>query len=233
MTASHAVGLTPVQWIAARATLPDDLAPVVAAADTPGALVDALLGQARSIEAVRCVASALPPREGVWWAWSNAKLTAQALHGAALPPLLKMCLDAVERWVSAPTDEHRRSAWSAGDALGTSTAAGAAAAAVFMSGGSIAAAGVAEMPPPPGVCGTMVSTGVILAVSTAPPATHAERWAAAVQQGQAIVEQLGGWEAAIAATWQVLNAQQQAFAQSSQPPAAEAAAPTASQGTTS
>jgi hypothetical protein len=222
-----------VQWIAARATLPEDLAPLVASAETPGALVDALLGQARPIEAVRCVASALPPREGAWWAWSNAKQTAQVLHGAALPPLLKLCLDAVERWVSAPTDEHRRSAWSAGDALGTSTAAGAAAAAVFLSGGSIASAGVAEMPPPPGVCGTMVSTGVILAVSTAPPDTHAARWAAAVQQGQAIVEQLGGWEAAIAATWRVLDAQQQAFVKSSTPPASEPAPSAASGGTAS
>jgi hypothetical protein len=230
MTDGQSVGLTPVQWIAARAALAEELAPLVAAAAEPGALVDALLAAGRPIEAARCVAGALPPREGIWWAWVSAKHTAQALHGAGLPPLLKLCLEAVEKWITAPTDEHRRAAWSAGDALGLSTAAGATAGAVFLSGGSVAAAGGPEAPPPPGVCGTMVSTAVILAVTTAPPASIAERWAATVQQGRAIIDQLGGWDAAIATTWQGLEAQQQAFARATQPPPTGDAAPAAPAG---
>jgi hypothetical protein len=224
MTDRQSVGLTPVQWIAARAALPEELAPLVASAPEPGALVDALLAAGRSVEAVRCVAGAVPPREGIWWAWVSARQTAQALHGGGVPPLLKLCLDAVERWITAPTDERRRAAWSAGEALGLSTPAGATASAVFLSGGSVAAPGGPESPPPPGLAGTMVSTAILLAVTTAPPSSIPERWTVTVQQGRAIIDQLGGWDSAIAATWQSLDAQQQLFSQSTTPPqTAEAA----------
>jgi hypothetical protein len=142
------------------------------------------------------------------------------MHGAALPPLLKLTLDAVEKWITAPNEEARRAAWSAGDAFGAGTPAGAAAAAVFMSGGSIGPVGSMEVPPPPGVCGTMVSTAVILAAVTGPPKQIPDSYRAFVAQGLAVIAQLGGWDAAITATWQVLEAQQRAHAQVSAPPGA-------------
>jgi hypothetical protein len=226
MTDTQSAGLTPVQWIAARADLGDDLAPLVANAADPGALVSVLLASEKGAEAVRCVASALPPREGIWWAWASARHTAQTMHGSALPPLLKLALDAVDKWINAPSDETRRAAWSAGDAFGTGTPAGAAAAAVFMSGGSVGPVGSMEIPPPPGVCGTLVSTSVILAAVTGPPREIAASYQAFVAQGLAIITQLGGWDAAIAATWQVLDAQQRAHAQLTAPPGERAAAST-------
>jgi len=220
MTDTQSAGLTPVQWIAARANLGDDLVPLVASAAEPGALVSALLASETFAEAVRCVASALPPREGIWWAWASARHTAQTMHGSALPPLLKLALDAVDKWIHAPSDESRRAAWSAGDAFGTGTPAGAAAAAVFMSSGSVGPANGMEIPPPPGVCGTLVSTSVILAAVTGPPKEIAASYQAFVAQGLAIITQLGGWDAAIAASWQVLDAQQRAHAQLTAQPAA-------------
>jgi hypothetical protein len=226
MTDTQSAGLTPVQWIAARADLGDDLAPLVAAAAEPGALVSELLANAKGAEAVRCIASALPPREGIWWAWASARHVAQLMHGAALPPLMRLALDAVDKWINAPSDETRRAAWSAGDAFGTGTPAGAAAAAVFMSGGSIGPAGSMEIPPPPGVCGSLVSTAVVLAAVSGPPKEIATAYQTFVAQGLAIIAQLGGWDAAIAATWQVLDAQQRAHAQLAASPAA--AAPAAS-----
>lgn len=225
MTDTQSAGLTPVQWIAARADLGDDLAPLVAGAAEPGALVSALLASEKGAEAVRCVASALPPREGIWWAWASARHTAQTMHGSALPPLLKLALDAVDKWINAPSDESRRAAWSAGDAFGTGTPAGAAAAAVFMSGGSVGPAGSMEIPPPPGVCGTLVSTSVILAAVSGPPKEIAASYQMFVAQGLAIITQLGGWDAAIAATWQVLDAQQRAHAQLTAQSAAGAPTP--------
>lgn len=225
MTDTQSAGLTPVQWIAARANLGDDLAPLVETAADPGALVSALLTHEKGAEAVRCVASALPPREGIWWAWISARHTAQSLHGSALPPLLKLALDALDKWITTPSDESRRAAWSAGDALGTGTPAGAAAAAVFMSGGSVGPAGSMEIPPPPGVCGTLVSTSVILAAVSGPPKEIAASYQAFVAQGVAVITQLGGWDAAIAATWQVLDAQQRAHAQLNASPAAGSTAP--------
>ncbi len=217
MTDSQPVGLTPVQWIAARATLPDDMRPMVDGAADPGMLVDALLADGKGPEAVRCVAGALPAREGVWWAWVSARHTAQTVHGDAVPPLVRAALDAVEQWINGPGDDARRAAWAAGDAAGVGTPVGAAAAAAFLSGGSIAPAGTPNMPPPPGVSGTLVSTAVILAVATAPPESMPALYDAYVRQGLAVITQLGGWDVAIAKTWQALDAQQRDHARISAP----------------
>lgn len=208
MNDNQAVGLTPVQWIAARAALPEDMLPMVSAAADPNALVEALLAEGKGPEAVRCVAGALPAREGVWWAWVSARHTAQAVHGDELPAPMKTTLDALERWINGPDDEARRAAWAAGEAAGLGTPAGAAAAAAFLSGGSIAPAGTPNMPPPPGVSGTLVSTAVVLAVATSDPQNMVALFEAYVRQGMAIITQLGGWDVAIAKTWQALDSQQ-------------------------
>jgi len=213
MTQSQSVGLTPVQWIAARATLGDDLKPVLDASPDPGALVQSLVNDGKHAEAIRCLAGALPVREGIWWAWVSARHTAQLVYAGGLPPLLRLALDGVEKWINTPSDEARRSAWSAGDALGVGTPTGAAAAAVFMSGGSLALPSAPITPPPPGIAGAMVSTSVILAVASAPPEQLNALYDAYVKQGLAIVEQLGGWESAIGKTWHALDAQQQEYQQ--------------------
>jgi len=225
MTQNKSVGLTPVQWIAARATLGDDLQPVLDASPDPGALVETLVKDGKHPEAIRCLAGALPVREGIWWAWVSARHTAQLVYAGGLPPLLRLALDAVEKWINAPSDEARRSAWSAGDALGVGTPTGAAAAAVFMSGGSLALPSAPVTPPPPGIAGAMVSTSVILAVASAPPEHLDALYEAYVKQGLAIVEQLGGWESAIGKTWQALDAQQQEYQQFTQANAPPASAP--------
>lgn len=226
MTEQEAAGLKPVQWIAIRAALEEDVQPIVDAAATPGALVDALLADDKGPEAIRCVAGALPSREGVWWAWVSARHTAQTVHGDNLPAPMRSTLQALEQWINAPDDEARRTVWAAGEAEGLSTPAGAAAAAAFLSGGSIAPAGTPNVPPPPGVSGTLVSTAVGLAVATAPPEMMAELYDAYVKQGVAIVEQLGGWDVAIAKTWQAIDAQQRDHAAATAaPPDAGAAVP--------
>ncbi len=208
MTDHQTAGLTPVQWIAARAALPDEAAPLVAEASEPGALVQALMQAGSAPEAVRCIAGALPAREGVWWAWVSARHAATTAHGETIPDDVRSALDAVERWVTSPEDTTRREAWAAGERVGTDTPVGAAAAAVFLSGGSIAPKGVAHTPAPPGICGTLVSTAVILSVATSPPAVMPALFDAYVKQGLAVIEQLGGWDVAIAKTWQALEAQQ-------------------------
>jgi hypothetical protein len=218
MTENQTVGLTPVQWIAARATLPEDVLPLVEAAANPGELVDALLAEGKGPEAVRCVAGALPAREGVWWAWVSARHTAQAVHGDTLPPPMRTALDALEKWIGAPDDAARRSVWAAGEVAGVGTPAGAAAAAAFLSGGSIGPEGAPNVPPPPGVSGTLVSTAVVLAAVTAPPESIAALFDAYVRQGVAIVTQLGGWDVAIAKTWQALDSQQRDHALATAPP---------------
>ncbi len=208
MTEHQTAGLTPVQWIAARAALPEEVAPLVTSANDPGALVQSLMQEGLAPEAIRCIAGALPAREGVWWAWVSARHAATSTHGDAIPDNVQEALNAVERWINAPDDTTRREAWTVGESVGTDTPVGAAAAAVFLSGGSIAPAGVANTPAPPGICGTLVSTAVVLSVATSPPAVMPALFDAYVKQGLAVIEQLGGWDVAIAKTWQALEAQQ-------------------------
>lgn len=222
MTEHQTAGLTPVQWIAARAALPDEVAPIVAAASEPGALVQALMQEGLSPEAVRCIAGALPAREGVWWAWVSARHAATSTHGDTIPAAVQQALDAVERWIASPDDNTRRDAWAAGESVGIDTPVGAAAAAVFLSGGSIAPAGVAHTPAPPGICGTLVSTAVVLSVATSPPAVMPALFDAYVKQGLAVIEQLGGWDVAIAKTWQALEAQQREVSNAQATPEADA-----------
>lgn len=216
-------GVTPVRWIAMRAALDDEFAPLVDAAADPRALVTALLDAAAYPAAIRAVAAALPLREGVWWAWVSARHAAQGVHGETVPEPLARTLARVEAWVGDPSDANRRSAWDAANALGLDTAAGAAGVAAYMAGGSVAAADGPVVPPPPGVSGTLVGAAVTIAAVGGDPAAIAERARHYVQQGLVIVDKLGGWEAAIRRTWDALDAQHRAHVAAATPPATGAA----------
>jgi len=121
-----------VAWLVERAHLADDIAPLAAAAADGGALVQALVADGKTPEAFRVIAAALPPREGVWWAWVSARHATQlAAEGGEPPAALTAALSAVEQWIANPDDDRRRAAWAAGQAAGLETAAGCAAGAVF------------------------------------------------------------------------------------------------------
>src|SRR5256885_1149294 len=79
-------------WLADRAALDEEARAAVTfalpgalapgAAD-PGPLVQGLLDAERPADALRVVACALPPREGVWWAWVSARHAMQAMQARA------------------------------------------------------------------------------------------------------------------------------------------------------
>src|SRR5581483_10984656 len=112
-------------WLVERALLDDDARAAVSAiapsalaggAADPTLVAQALLAAGRAADAIRFVACALPPREGVWWAWVSARHAAQvaAAGGKPTPPAVTEALNAVERWISQPNDDTRRGAWVAG-----------------------------------------------------------------------------------------------------------------------
>lgn len=211
-----------------RVTDPDALA---AGANDPERLARALLAIGRPADALRLIGCALPPREGVWWAWVAARHAAQvaqaraaapapppgAADGAAppvppLPPTQQEldALAAVERWVAQPTDEHRRQAWAAGQAAGLETPAGSVAAAAYFSTGSLAAPhSPMVVPPPPGAHAAMAAGAVLLAAAHTDALHLADVAGAFLAQAVAVVRRLGGWEPAAVAARQHFIAQRE------------------------
>jgi len=213
-----------IAWLVARAQLPDDVAPLAATSADGAALVQALVADGKTPEAFRVIAAALPPREGVWWAWVSARHATQlAAEGAEPPAKLAAALAAVEQWIANPDDDRRRAAWAASQAAGLETAAGCAAGAVFFTSGSIAPADVAPVPPPAGIDRMLTGNAVGLAVAVHPE--HFEALAGAyIAQGLEVVKQLGGWDKAIALSRDHFQAQQERHALISAPPTSGAPA---------
>jgi len=174
----------------------DAMAIAVGAADG-NALLSRLLDAGLAVDAVRLVASALPPREGVWWAWTAAAHAAKLAGATGVDPSAAAALAAAERWMVTPDDGCRRSAWAAAQQAGLETPAGNAAGAAFMTGGSVAPAELAPVPPPPGIHATMVFVAVVSSAAIDP--AHFDPLARAfIAQGVEVLRQLGGWEESIA-----------------------------------
>jgi len=207
-----------VAWLVERAHLSDDVAPLAAAVADGGALVQALVANGKTPEAFRVIAAALPPREGVWWAWVSARHATQLAAVSGEPPApLAAALAAVEQWIANPDEDRRRAAWAAAEAAGLETAAGCAAGAVFFTSGSVAPADVTPVPPPPGIDRLLAGNAVGLAVAVHPH--HFEALAGAyLAQGLEVVKQLGGWDKAITLSRDHFQAQQERHAGSSTPP---------------
>src|SRR5262245_38242706 len=93
-------------------------------------------------DAIKFLAHALPKREAVWWAWVCARRAT-----ATPPPKIKAALDATEKWIAQPSEEHRHAAMKAAEAAEFKTPAGCAGLAAFFSGPSLAPPGHPQVPP--------------------------------------------------------------------------------------
>jgi hypothetical protein len=207
-----------------RSGLPDDATPLAATVTDGASLVQVLAGNGKPVEALRVIAAALPPREGVWWAWVSARHASQlAAADRQSPPAVSAALAAVERWNSNPDDDARRAAWSAGERAGLETAIGCTAAAVFLTSGSVAPPDVPPVPPPAGVDRMLVGNAVALAAAS--DAVHFEALAGAyLAQGLEIVKQLGGWDKAVALSQEHFQTQRDRHVRASAPSPAPSAA---------
>jgi hypothetical protein len=165
---------------------------------TPGAAlpaqrayVELLMARELPMDAVRFIAHALPRREAVWWSWVCARKSA----GETPKPQIKAALDATERWVVQPTEEHRRQALQFGEAADFGTAAGCAALGAFMSGGSLGPPDAPVIPPGEFMTAKAVSGSVILAAVTPDPAKAAEKFQEYVKLGLEVADRTKLWPA--------------------------------------
>lgn len=176
------------------ADLGDEVQAILTGARTPPSprrFVGMLMERELHMDAVRLIAHALPRREAVWWAW----VCARKASGAEPKPPIKAALDATERWIVQPSDEHRRQALQFGEAADFGTPAGCAALATFMTGGSL---GPPEAPPvPPGefMTAKAVSGGVILSAVATEPEKAPEKFQEYVKLGLEVAERTKLWPA--------------------------------------
>ena len=185
-------------WLVERSGADADaLASVAPGTDDPARLARALATAGAPLAALRLVGAALPPREGMWWAWVAVRHTLQTRADGKPEPLPNAAAAAVERWVTEPTDANRRVAWAAGEAADLTTPAGCLCGAVFFTGGSIAAVeSPMAVPPPPGADVTMAASAVLMAAAQLDPDKLTALVHASVTQAAAVVKRLGGWLAA-------------------------------------
>src|SRR5690349_8166334 len=109
----------------------------------PRAYLNLLMEKNHFPDAVRFLAHSLPKREAVWWGWICARRSA----GSEPPPKIKASLDATEKWIAQPTEEHRRAAMQAAHGAELKTAAGCAGLAAFFTGGSLGPPNSPVIPP--------------------------------------------------------------------------------------
>ncbi len=205
-------------WLVQRSGLDDDgfaaLATSAPQAVAPGAndplAAATALADGHPAPALTLAAAALPPREGVWWAWIAVRHAMHVLaERAAAPPVAadaqpllppsaaeRAALGAVERWIGDPSEANRRAAWDAGQAADLGTPAGCVCAAVFFANGSIASPQCpVVVPPPPGAHVTFAATAVLLAAVATDAANLTTLVRASVAQAAELATRLGGWEA--------------------------------------
>ncbi|TWT36524.1 hypothetical protein KOR34_14300 [Posidoniimonas corsicana] len=93
-------------------------------------------------------------------------------------PNAAAAVDAAVQWVLTRTEDSRRAAREAADAVGMQTPSGAVAASAFWSEGSVSLVGCPDVPAPPGVAAKLVVNAVTM---TAAAPASAERTAALLQ----------------------------------------------------
>jgi len=173
------VSASAAEEICSRATLSPEAMALLSPALSPQSFLASLVEGSHFSDAVRFLAFALPPREGVWWACVTARGTELTAPDAD-------CLERVVAWAYEPDDGKRRACMEAAEGLNFEGAAAYAALSVFWSGGSMAPEGMPEAPPDPSLCAIGVGASVLLAVASGDPQAADRRFAEAIERGMDI-----------------------------------------------
>ena len=187
-----------VRWLMERCNPEPSALELVTPAVTLESLYELWMSKKQFASAIRLIASVLPPRESIWWAWVSARHATQMPGGTAPTASVHAALGNVERWITRPDDETRRTTWDSANVAGLNTPIGMIGAAVFLSGVSIAPVNVAAVPPPPGAIVPLIPGAILLAAATNSDAARVEPTQIAfAAQGLEVVKRLGGWDAAL------------------------------------
>ena len=187
-----------VRWLMVRCKPEPAALELVTPAVTLESLYTLWMSKKHHASAIRLIASVLPPRENIWWAWVLARHATQMPGGTAPNAAVHAALGNVERWITRPDDEIRRATWESANEAGLSTPIGMIGAAVFLSGVSVAPVNVANVPSPPGAIVPLIPGAILLAAASNSDAQLvAPTQIAFAAQGLEVVKRLGGWDAAL------------------------------------
>lgn len=172
-----------------RFTLSDTARPLLRDGMAPRQLLDQLQEKQQYVDAVNFLAHALPKREAVWWAClcvraANAKPAPQAAAA----------LQAAEKWVADPSEEHRRAALPAAEAADVGTPAGCAAMAAYLNSGSLAPPDLPAVPPGETLTAQMVFGAVLLSVVSTEPQKAPEKFRQALARGIEVANGTQRWK---------------------------------------
>jgi hypothetical protein len=156
---------------------------------TPSQYLAALMEQQLDLDAIRFLAHALPKREAVWWAC----LCVRSARGIT-PPAAAAALHEAEKWAADPSEDNRRAAMSAVEAVGLSDPAGCVAAASFWSGGSLVPPNLPVVPPGEYLTAHGVAGAVLLAAVLTEPARASEKHRAFLKLGLEVASDANRWK---------------------------------------
>lgn len=184
-----------VRDLVVAAELGDEVLQLLSSDDVrsgPRELISVLTKRGMFPEAVRFLAFALPKRECVWWAW----VCARKASGTEPVPAVRSALEATERWIVKPTDEHRRAAMKAAEAADLGTPAGCAALSVFFTGGSMGPPDVPVVPPGEFSTAKAVTGTIILSAVSVEPERATDKFREFLKLGLEVAERISLWPSA-------------------------------------
>jgi hypothetical protein len=155
------------------------------------AFVASLVERELFADAIAFLAHALPRREAVWWAW----VCARKASGPTPPPNIQAALDATERWIVQPTEDHRRQAIAFGEQADFGTPAGCAALSAFFSGGSLSPADAPPVPPGEFMTAKAVAGSVTMAAVVTEPEKAPEKFREYVRLALEVADRTKLWPA--------------------------------------
>jgi hypothetical protein len=174
------------QEVCKELPLSEKARPLLKDGQTPAQFFRLLVEGGHLQDAIRFLASALPKREAVGWAY----LAARAAHGDKAEAKCAAALEATRKWVIDPSEANRRTAEKTAKPAGYGTPAGCAALAAFLSGGSIAPADQkTPVQPAEHLCATSVFGAVFMSGVMTQPEKAPEKHRRFLDQG---VEIAGG-----------------------------------------
>ncbi|HTU21194.1 MAG TPA: hypothetical protein VMG10_24285 [Gemmataceae bacterium] len=156
---------------------------------TPGQYLAVLMEQRLYPDAIRFLASALPKREAVWWACGCIRAMPDPLDAPAA-----IALQAAEKWAADPSDENRRAAMPAAEAVGLAHPAGCIAAACFWSGGSLAPPDLPPVAPAAHLTAHVVTASLLLAAVRAEPVQAPEKQRQFLKLGLDVASGVNRWK---------------------------------------
>jgi hypothetical protein len=175
--------------VCAAAGLSDEAGAMLVADAAPRDFVESLIANKLYADAVGFVAHVLPLRESVWWAWSCAR----DATGAVPTEAVVRAIESTRQWIVEPTDDNRRAAGSAAEALDYGSAPALAAVAAFMCGDTLGPADAAPAPAPPGVVPRTVAGCISMAAAAGKPEDVAAKFQRFIARGMERADKGGVW----------------------------------------